>query len=154
MKKSMFNFRMKQRLLWLMLALLPVGIWAQDNSQAMLYVEKRDGTVEKFPIVGDYPKMSMSYPREYGLITPKLDITYFDGYEQDRHINSSDIKRMYTGFEAAGISVIMDDLDTDSEKVYTLGGRYVGRDSRRLESQPKGVYIVKKGVKYQKVVKP
>ena len=58
MKKSMFNLRMKKRLLWLMLALLPVGAWAEDDSQAMLYVEKTDGTVEKFPIVEDYPQMS------------------------------------------------------------------------------------------------
>lgn len=150
MKKNMFNLR----LLWLMLVLLPVGAWAQDDSQAMLYVEMKDGTVEKFPIVKDYPRMSMSYPREYGVVTPKVDITYFDGYEQNRPINSSDIKRMYTGFEATGISVIKADVDTNSEKVYTLGGRYVGRDSRSLETQPKGVYIVKKGVKYQKVVKP
>ena len=150
MKKSMFNLRMKKRLLWLMLALLPVGSWAKDDSQAMMYVEKTDGTVEKFSIVGDYPRMSMSYPREYGVITPTLNITYFEGYEQDRLIKSSNIKRIYTGFEATGISVIKADVDTDSEKMYTLGGRYV----RSLESQPKGVYIVKKGVKYQKVVKP
>ena len=154
MKKGMLNLRMKQRLLWLMLALLPVGAWAEDDSQAMLYVEKTDGTVEKFPIVGDYPRMSMSYPRVYGAITPTLDITYFEGNEQNRHINSSTIKRMYTGFETTGISVIRAHLDTEPEKVYTLGGRYVGHDSRSLESQPQGVYIVKKGVKYQKVVKP
>ena len=150
MKKSMFNLRMKKRLLWLMLALLPVGTWAQDDSLAMMYVEKTDGTVEKFPIVEDYPQMSMSYPNEYGVVTPTLIITYFDDYEQNRSIKSSNIKRIYTGFEATGISLIKADVDTDSEKVYTLGGRYV----RSLESQPKGVYIVKKGVKYQKVVKP
>ena len=150
MKKSMFNLRMKKRLLWLMLAMLPVGTWAQDDSQAMMYVEKTDGTVEKFPIVEDYPQMSMSYPNEYGVATPTLIITYFDEYEQNRSIKSSNIKRIYTGFEATGISVIKADVDTDSEKVYTLGGRYV----RSLENQPKGVYIVKKGVKYQKVVKP
>lgn len=154
MKKSMFNLRMKQRLLWLMLALLPVGAWAEDDSQAMLYVEKTDGKVEKFPIVGDYPQMSMTYSGGYGSITTTLFITYFEGYERVRQIDSSTIKRMYTGFEATGISVIKTDLDTDLEKVYTLGGRYVGRDSRNLESQPKGVYIVKKGVKYQKIVKP
>lgn len=150
MKKSMFNLRMKKRLLWLMLAMLPVGTWAQDDSQAMMYVEKTDGTVEKFTIVEDYPQMSMSYPNEYGVATPTLIITYFDDYEQNRSIKSSNIKRIYTGFEATGISVIKADVDTGSEKVYTLGGRYV----RSLENQPKGVYIVKKGVKYQKVVKP
>lgn len=150
MKKRMFNLRMKKRLLWLMLALLPVGTWAQDDSLAMMYVEKTDGTVEKFPIVKDYPQMSMSYPNEYGVVTPTLIITYFDDYEQNRSIKSSNIKRIYTGFEATGISLIKADVDSDSEKVYTLGGRYV----RSLENQPKGVYIVKKGVKYQKVVKP
>ena len=150
MKKRMFNLRMKKRLLWLMLAMLPVGTWAQDDSLAMMYVEKTDGTVEKFPIVEDYPQMSMSYPNEYGVVTPTLIITYFDDYEQNRSIKSSNIKRIYTRFEATGISVIKADVDSDSEKAYTLGGRYV----RSLESQPKGVYIVKKGVKYQKVVKP
>jgi len=145
----MFNSGAKRLWLWLLLALLPVGTWAQDDSQAMLYFEKTDGSVVKVPIVKNYPRMKLD--RWDGVA---LDVVYFDQYEQTFSIKTSEIKRMYTGFEATGIMEMKADVDAFPEKVYSLSGRLVGHGHDMLESQPKGVYIVKKGVKYQKVVKP
>ena len=149
MKKNMFNVGAKWLCAWLLLALLPRGVWAQDNSQAMLYVEKTDGSVVKFPIIKDYPRLVLN---PWGKVA--LDVTYFDQYEQTLSLITSEIKRMYTGFETTGITEMRSDVDAFSENVYSLSGRLVGRDRRALESQPKGVYVVKKGHQYQKIVKP
>ena len=154
MKKSMFNSRMKQRLLWLMLALLPVGAWAEDDSQAMLYVEKTDGTVVKVPIIENYPRMRLTYNYSEVVRKPFLEITCSDNANDNFRIKTSEIKRLYTGFEATGIKELRADVDVSTEKVFTLSGRLVSNDSRTLDLQPKGVYIVKKNGKYQKVVRP
>ena len=150
----MFNLRMKKRLLWLMLALLPVGTWAQDDSQAMMYVEKTDGTVVKVPIIENYPRMNLAYNYSDVVRKPYLEITCSDNADDKFRIRTSEIKRLYTGFEATGIKELRADVEAFTEKVYTLSGRLVSNDSRTLDLQPKGVYIVKKNGKYQKVVRP
>jgi len=120
--------------LLLMLLVLPLSVWAQEDQQAMVYIEKVDGSVVKVPITPGYPVLDHAYDRKGGTVTP--------------------IKRIYTGFETTGIVSRKAEADHFSEKVYTLSGRYVGNDSKRLEGQPKGVYIVKRGEKYIKIVRP
>lgn len=138
----------------LMLMVLPVSVWAQDDSQALVYIEKIDGTVVKVPITPGYPLMQHLYDYDQGVRVSVLTVTYFDQYERSMNIKQSEIMRLYTGFESTGIVSRKAEADHLSEKVYSLNGRYVGNDSKSLEGQPKGVYIVKKGEKYQKVVRP
>ena len=137
--------------LLLMLMVLPLSVWAQDNSQAFVYIEKTDGTVVKVPITPGYPLMQHLYDNK---LVPVLTVTYYDQRERSVNIKQSEIKRLYTGFESTGIVSRNAEADHLSEKVYSLSGRYVGNDSKRLEGQPKGVYIVKKGEKYIKIVRP
>ena len=132
--------------LLLILLLLPVNVRAEGDAQAMLYIERTDGGIFKFPITPGYPQLKYAFNA--------LVITYLDPTETSRKIPQSDIKRIYTGFEATGIVTRTADADTFSEKVYSLSGRYVGNDSRAMDGQPKGVYLVKKGVNYKKIVKP
>ena len=151
----------KTRLKWcvrgcllLMLMALPKGVGAAEDRQAMLYVEMKDGSVRKFQITQDYPIVNPSFVRDGDVKIPNLSIVYFEERERKTTINSSDISRIYTGFETTGIVSRKADEETLSEKVYSLDGRYVGNDSRALEGQPKGVYVVKKGTNYKKIVKP
>ena len=133
----------------LMLIVLPVSIWAQDASQAQVYIEKTDGSVVNIPITQGYPLMQHLYDSH---MVPILVVTYNNG--QRLKIKQSEIKRFYTGFESTGIVSREAETDQFSEKVYSLSGRYVGNGRNSLVGQPKGVYIVKKGEKYQKVVRP
>lgn len=135
----------------LMLMVLPVSVWSQEDQQAMVYIEKIDGTVVKVPIVSDYPRLHHLYEFRGNLTFPILLI---ESNEGEIKIRQSEIRRLYAGFEATGIVSKKVETDLFSEKVYTLSGRYVGNDSKRLEGQPKGVYIVKKGEKYIKIVRP
>ena len=151
MAKSTFHFCVRWCLL-LMLAVLPVSVWAQDDSQALVYIEKTDGSVVKVPITEGYPLMEHLYDRQGSVVIPILVVT--SGYGEGFSIRQSEIKRIYTGFESTGIVSRKAETDPFSEKVYSLGGRYVGNDSKRLDGQPKGVYIVKKGEKYIKIVRP
>lgn len=150
MGKTKFYLGVRWCLL-LMLMVLPVSVWAQDDSQAFVYIEKTDGTVVKVPITPGYPLMQHLYDNK---LVPVLTVTYYDQSEKTVNIKQSEIKRLYTGFESTGIVSRKAEADHLSEKVYSLNGRYVGNDSKRLEGQPKGVYIVKKGEKYIKVVRP
>lgn len=150
MGKTKFYLGVRWCLL-LMLVMLPVSVWAQDDSQAFVYIEKTDGTVVKVPITPGYPLMQHLYDNK---LVPVLTVTYYDQSEKTVNIKQSEIKRLYTGFESTGIVSRKAEADHLSEKVYSLNGRYVGNDSKRLEGQPKGVYIVKKGEKYIKVVRP
>lgn len=150
MGKTKFYLGVRWCLL-LMLVVLPVSVWAQDDSQAFVYIEKTDGTVVKVPITPGYPLMQHLYDNK---LVPVLTVTYYDQSEKTVNIKQSEIKRLYTGFESTGIVSRKAEADHLSEKVYSLSGRYVGNDSKRLEGQPKGVYIVKKGEKYIKVVRP
>lgn len=150
MGKTKFYLGVRWCLL-LMLMVLPVSVWAQDDSQAFVYIEKTDGTVVKVPITPGYPLMQHLYDNK---LVPVLTVTYYDQSEKTVNIKQSEIKRLYTGFESTGIVSRRAEADHLSEKVYSLSGRYVGNDSKRLEGQPKGVYIVKKGEKYIKVVRP
>ena len=150
MGKTKFYLGVRWCLL-LMLMVLPVSVWAQDDSQAFVYIEKTDGTVVKVPITPGYPLMQHLYDNK---LVPVLTVTYYDQSEKTVNIKQSEIKRLYTGFESTGIVSRKAEADHLSEKVYSLSGRYVGNDSKRLEGQPKGVYIVKKGEKYIKVVRP
>ena len=146
------NFYRSVRRWLLLFLLLPVSICAKDVSQAMLYIEKTDGSVMKIPIVTGYPVLRLSYSYDNDVITAYLDITYQDG--SVRTILQSEIKRFYTGFEASGVEVMQMDEGVEPEQVYTLGGRFVGTGSHVLQGQPKGVYVVKKGAKYVKIVRP
>lgn len=148
MGKTKFYLGVRWCLL-LMLVVLPVSVWAQDDSQALVYIEKTDGTVVKVPITPGYPLMQHLYDSH---MVPILVVTYNNG--QRLKINQSEIKRFYTGFESTGIVSREAETDQFSEKVYSLSGRYVGNGRNSLVGQPKGVYIVKKGEKYQKVVRP
>ena len=150
MGKTKFYLGVRWCLL-LMLVMLPVSVWAQDDSQAFVYIEKTDGTVVKVPITPGYPLMQHLYDNK---LVPVLTVTYYDQSEKTVNIKQSEIKRLYTGFESTGIVSRKAEADHLSEKVYSLSGRYVGNDSKRLEGQPKGVYIVKKGEKYIKIVRP
>lgn len=150
MGKTKFYLGVRWCLL-LMLMVLPVSVWAQDDSQAFVYIEKTDGTVVKVPITPGYPLMQHLYDNK---LVPVLTVTYYDQSEKTVNIKQSEIKRLYTGFESTGIVSRKAEADHLSEKVYSLSGRYVGNDSKRLDGQPKGVYIVKKGEKYIKVVRP
>ena len=150
MGKTKFYLGVRWCLL-LMLVMLPVSVWAQDDSQAFVYIEKTDGTVVKVPITPGYPLMQHLYDNK---LVPVLTVTYYDQSEKTVNIKQSEIKRLYTGFESTGIVSRKAEADHLSEKVYSLSGRYVGNDSKRLDGQPKGVYIVKKGEKYIKVVRP
>ena len=138
----------------LLLLLLPVSICAKEVSQAMLYIEKTDGSVVKIPIVAGYPILRHSLSYDNDVIVPYLDITYKEGSERNMYILQSEIKRLYTGFEASGVEVMQMDEGVQPEQVYTLGGRYIGTGSQVLQGQPKGVYVVKKGNKYVKIVRP
>lgn len=138
--------------LLLMLLVLPLSVWAQEDQQAMVYIEKVDGSVVKVPITPGYPVLDHAYDRKGGTVTPIL-VVGGDKVELYR-FKQSEIKRIYTGFETTGIVSRKAEADHFSEKVYTLSGRYVGNDSKRLEGQPKGVYIVKRGEKYIKIVRP
>ena len=150
MGKTKFYLGVRWCLL-LMLMVLPVSVWAQDDSQAFVYIEKTDGTVVKVPITPGYPLMQHLYDNK---LVPVLTVTYYDQSEKTVNIKQSEIKRLYTGFESTGIVSRRAEADHLSEKVYSLSGRYVGNDSKRLEGQPKGVYIIKKGTNHIKIVKP
>ena len=138
--------------LLLMLMVLPVSVWAQDDLQALVYIEKTDGTVVKVPITQGYPLLQHLYDRQGDVVVPILVVTPGNG--NGFSIRQSEIKRLYTGFESTGIVSRKAEADHFSEKVYSLDGRYVGNDRKRLDGQPKGVYIVKKGEKYIKIVRP
>lgn len=153
MKRNLLNSK-TLRLLLLLLWLLPAGVWAQDKSQAMLYVEKTNGEVVPVPITEGYPQLSLGWDYSGPEVKPGLQITRSKRSGDYITIRSSEIRRLYTGFEATGIREIRSGIDTLSEGVYTLNGTYVGSDSRALDNQPKGVYIIKKNGKYQKVVRP
>lgn len=152
MKQNFFNSSTKRLCLWLLLALLPVGAWAQDDLQALVYIEKTDGSIVKVPITPGYPILHHLYDLEGDVIIPVLVVETDKG--EIHRIRQSEVKRLYSGFESTGIVSRKAEADHLSEKVYSLSGRYVGNDRNSLEGQPKGVYIVKKGDKYQKVVKP
>ena len=152
MKKNFFYSRAKRLWLWLLLMMLPVGAWAQDDLQALVYIEKTNGSIVKVPITPGYPVLHHLYNLEGDTLIPVLVVETEKG--EVHRIRQSEIKRLYSGFEATGIVSKNVDADHLSEKVYSLSGRYVGNDRNSLEGQPKGVYIVKKGGKYQKVVKP
>ena len=137
--------------LLLLMTLMPVKAWAEDNSQAMLYIEKTNGEVVKVPITKGYPQLK--HEVGYDMI-PVLNVVYKDKDIRSMKIHQSDIKRLYTAFEATGIVTREMDTDNSSEKVYSLSGRIVGSDSRNLNGQPKGVYIIKKGTNHKKIVKP
>ena len=153
MKRNLLNSK-TLRLLLLLLCLLPAGAWAQDNLQAMLYVEKTNGEVVPVPITEGYPRINLGWDSSGPETKRGLQITRSEKEGDYIIIRASEVSRLYTGFEATGIREIRSGIDTLSEGVYTLNGTYVGSDSRALESQPKGVYIIKKNDKYQKVVRP
>ena len=148
----MFNSGAKRLWVWLLLAFLPIGVWAQDEMQALLYIEKTDGTVVKVPITPGYPLLQNLPVWEGEEMIPSLFVTSNEA--EHFTIRNSEVKRIYTGFETTGIVFRKAETDHLIEKVYSLDGRYVGNDSKRLEGQPKGVYIVKKGEKYIKIVRP
>ena len=152
MKKKTLKSDAKRLWLWLLLAFLPVGAWAQDDMQALLYIEKTDGTVVKVPITPGYPLLQHMFVWEGEDRIPALSVTCSEA--ESFTIRQSEVKRIYTGFEATGIVVRKAETDHLIEKVYSLDGRFVGNDSKHLEGQPKGVYIVKKGEKYIKIVRP
>lgn len=153
MSKSKIVIRISCCLL-LMLLLPPERIYAQNNSQAVLNIEKTDGSVVKIPITQGYPLLKHSYRNNKNKMIPALEVVYGKGSSDSYSIDQSEIKRFYTTFEATGIVEKKTDAESLTEKVYTLDGKAVGNGSRTLEGQPQGLYIVKKGANYKKIVKP
>ena len=120
--------------------------------QALLYIEKTDGTVVKVPITPGYPLLQHMFVWEGEDRIPALSVTCSEA--ESFTIRQSEVKRIYTGFETTGIVLRKAETDHLIEKVYSLDGRFVGNDSKSLKGQPKGVYIVKKGEKYIIIVRP
>ena len=87
----------------LLLLLLPASVCAKDVSQAMLYIEKTDGSVVQIPITTGYPVLRHTFSYEGDKMVPSLDVTYKLQEVQFMIIPHAQIRPFYTGFETSDI---------------------------------------------------
>lgn len=87
----------KSRWLWLLalLLLVPIGSWAQDNTDYELVIEMRDGTKHFTPINDNYPILETFWIQIEGVSVPCLRI-HADDSEDWIDIENYKIAQMYT----------------------------------------------------------
>jgi hypothetical protein len=122
--------------------------YAKGDRQGTLYIEKRDGETINLPITNGYPRLINEQEGEQLFIEKDETGDFIT-------VVSADILRIYATLETAGIaSRTADDDDLLPATVYAIDGKRVATDGKNLERLPQGVYIIKKGKKTTKFVRP
>ena len=136
----------RNRWLWLLflLVLVPLGSWAQNETNYELVFVKADNTEITTPITDEYPQIEVDY-YEYDDITERFyRITTGPNYEDVIRIPISELKRITTReVDNTGIQSIS--ATSEITGVYTLEGMLISKDMTSTESLSKGVYVIKKG---------
>ena len=121
---------------------------AQGDQQGTLFIEKRDGEIVKLPIIPGYPQL-INKQEGYQLCIQK------NATGDYIIVISADILRIYATLEVSGVSSLTtDDDNLQPATVYAIDGTKIGTDGQNLEQLPQGVYIIKKGKKSTKFVRP
>lgn len=99
MKHDYTLFR-KSRWLWLLtlLMLVPIGSWAQNDTDYELVIEMRDGTKRFAQIVGEYPQLSKtaSYNPETEKTSIEIQVELSSTPGDRYYVLRDQVKRLYT----------------------------------------------------------
>lgn len=139
-------------LLWVW---LPMAVGAQTK-KPFLFIEKTDGSVVKLPIGETYPiiytnsRDDESTGRTIGIF---FIITGENQYLDNTEIPCAEVKRFYTEFETTEGIAGVEMKTEEAASVYSANGQKMGNEEQ-LSKMPKGVYLMKKGKKTTKHVKP
>lgn len=139
-------------LLWVW---LPMAVGAQTK-KPVLCIEKTDGSVVKMPIGETYP---IIYTNSRDDESTGRTINFFfiitgeNQYLDNTEIPCAEVKRFYTEFEISEGIAGVEMKTEEAASVYSANGQKMGNEEQ-LSKMPKGVYLMKKGKKTTKHVKP
>ena len=139
----------------LLCVLLPMAVGAQTKIP-YLFIEKTDGSVvkvsfgETYPVIYSSTRDDESTGRTIGIFSI---ITGEDRYSDYIEIPCSEVKRFYTEFETTEDIAGVEMKTEESATIYSSNGMVVGAEEQ-LSKMPKGVYLMKKGKKTIKHIKP
>ena len=139
----------------LLCVLLPMAVGAQTKIP-YLFIEKTDGSVvkvsfgETYPVIYSSTRDDESTGRTIGIFSI---ITGEDRYSDYIEIPCSEVKRFYTEFEISEGIAGVETKTEESATIYSSNGMVVGAEEQ-LSKMPKGVYLMKKGKKTIKHIKP
>lgn len=136
-------------LLWVW---LPMAVGAQTKKPFLL-IEKTDGSIVRVPIGETYPVIYAGSSGEELTETILHIITGENRYSDYIDIPSAEVKRFYTEFEASEDIAGVEMNTEEAKTIYSANGVKVGNEEQ-LSKMPKGVYLMKKGKKTTKHVKP
>ena len=139
-------------LLWVM---LPMAVGAQTKTP-FLFIEKTDGSVVKVSFGETYPVIYTNTweDESTGKTICLLHITTGeDRYSDYIEIPCTEVKRFYTEFEISEDIAGVEMKTEEAATIYSASGIVVG-DEEQLSKMPKGVYLMKKGKKTIKHIKP
>ncbi len=139
-------------LLWVW---LPMAVGAKTK-KPVLCIEKTDGSVVKMPIGETYP---IIYTNSRDDESTGRTINFFfiitgeNQYLDNTEIPCAEVKRFYTEFETTEDIAGVEMKTEEAASVYSANGLKMGNEEQ-LSKMPKGVYLMKKGKKTSKHVKP
>lgn len=151
MKHNYSLFR-RNRWLWLLalLMLMPIGSWAQNETNYELVFVKADNTEIATPITDEYPVISSDVRWVWVVDHVETIANWVINTSQPEPDNQIIIpiggfKKMYAREVGnTGISSLGQIDGLTSTGIYTLEGVMVSKDETSLQELPKGIYLIKK----------